>query len=271
MGDSTIRIRLSAWVALAWVLLAASMAHGAQWPTDWDRVAGSPAELERVRAMISREQIMGGYADMTPLALTLTEASRAQSGPLARAELADLAAVAAPGDARVRFWNMRVSALSSGDYGKAVTEGLAALGALLRDPWVQVLFTVRLALVLSLGGLVAGLAVLLAGLPRVAALANHDVCDLFPKKLRRYTPHAFLLICVCAALFLGLGPLLFLPLLLFLMMIYLPKRVRVAMGVSFAAALLIFPALSLLDHLGGESGARAWTVYRWRLNCVPRW
>jgi tetratricopeptide (TPR) repeat protein len=258
----TIRIRLMTWIAAVLVLLAAGSPFAASWPADWEAVANDPAAVERVRDAIAMERLRGGYADMTPLALSLVEASRVQTSSQRSAALAELAVAAAPGDARVRFWNMRVCAFSTKEFGKAVGEGWAALSAVFSDPWVQSIAVARLAEVVCLAGLLVGLALLIASFPSVFPQALHDYRDRFPEKLRRFTPIACLLIGLVTVAFFGIGPLVLLLPILFVLMLYLPKRVRLTIGVAFALAIFFFPALSLIAHLEGVAGARAWSLYR---------
>jgi tetratricopeptide (TPR) repeat protein len=253
--------RLAAF-ACALVIFLASAAFGGVLDDQWLADASDPSIFAESRSEIILYNMKGGYTDFSPLAMRLVAASKEQLNPSAALTLAELAVAAAPNDARAHA--QVVAAAFSGLHspGKAVLGLWSYMRAGLTDPWVQVGLSLRLWVVISVAGLLVAAAIIVSGLIYFFPLFIHDVRDKFSTNIRTFTPAAVLVLCLFMLAWLGGGLILFILLPAAGMIAYMPLRARLALVTGLVLALGIFPALDGVSKMSGESGERAWALYR---------
>ncbi|MBE0616738.1 MAG: hypothetical protein IH608_02265, partial [Proteobacteria bacterium] len=133
------------------------------------------------------------------------------------------------------------------------------------DPWVQGVGLLRLGAALTLAAWAAALALLVAGGAGRGALVFHDYRDSFPRQFRLRTPALLAALVVVTLWSVGTGPALFLLLSGLALSPYYPRSARWALGVCLGVGCLLGWTLGSLSSVAGQTGERAWALYRvWR-------
>ena len=224
--------------------------------------AADPAAAESLKMEIAKMRIEGAYTDITPLAMTIVDASKTYRNPGAAKRLLEVAQIAAPGEQRVH-WAAAVISFKNMQLADAFRSAWLTIKAFVNDPWVSVSVPLKIAMLLCGAGFLTTLVILLVSIPYHLPRLMHDLGDLFPKSLRRLTPYGFLLLIAAALFATGTGPLIIfmvLPSLLFAF--YLPKRMLAVLSVSLLLTLLSFNYMHISARLAQTPGERAFTLYR---------
>ncbi|RMG90801.1 MAG: hypothetical protein D6708_07960, partial [Candidatus Dadabacteria bacterium] len=245
------------------VLLVAGTA--AALPPGWQAAGRSPEARARLRAWMERLRAERLASDLVPLELRLLE--EAQRAPTSEEALAwaELAAAAAPGDPRAR-WVLVTRPETR--WAERVRHGLAALRAVVADPWVAGQLAARAALGVGLAGWATLAALLVWGAAARGRLLLHDYADAFPWRYRRWTPFGVGLFLAGAAWAAGFGPGAGLGALAAALVPYLPSRGRVLAAGAFLAAFSLPLALGL-GAFDPDSSSRAWQRYLVRTGAEP--
>lgn len=198
---------------------------------------------------------------MTPLAYRLAKEAEAETDPATAYMLAELALVAAPDDPHSHYTLMRMS-LARKDMGRAIREGKEWLKKWGWDPWARTATETRIVLALCLAALSAAAALIISATPYYAPLILHDFADRLPKTAGNLMPLGAAILVLAVAVTFGGAISVFLILPAVLLMIYTPWRYRIAIAVTTALSLGVFPAMKQVERMTSINGERGWALYR---------
>ena len=234
-------------------------------PPPWREAARDRKPAE---AALLRERVASVCEDLTPVARELLRAAAGEDDPEVALGLRHLAASAAPSDPRPQ-WALVPGLLGQGRWVEAA--GRAARGAAnaLSDPWLLGQGGARALLVLALAGWITGGALLAWGLAARGSQLFHDYADVFPWRLRRWTPAGFALVLGAAAWTAGLGPAPIAAALSVALAPYLPPRGRAVLAASVLLAFSLPLALSC-GSFRRDGAGRAWSLYLLEKGAGPR-
>jgi tetratricopeptide (TPR) repeat protein len=247
---------------VALVISFSSAAFGDVFDKEWIANASDPSRIAQARSEIILYKMKAGYVDFSPLAMQLVTASQQQENPAAALALAELAVAAAPNDSRAHAQVACAAADSFHSPGRAILAIYSYFKTALTDPWVQMGLSLRLMLILSMAGLMVVVAILVSGMFYFFPLFAHDVRDRFPASVRTFTPMSVLVFFLFLMAWLGGGMLLFILLPAIGVIAYMPLRTRIMLVLGLVLALCAFPTLDGISKMSGDSGERAWTLYR---------
>ncbi len=234
-------------------------------PPPWHEAARDPKAAE---AALLRERVAAVCEDLMPVAMGLLRAAAGEEDPQTALGLGRLAAVAAPSDPRPQ-WALVPGLLGEGRWMEAA--GRAARGAVnaLSDPWLLGQGGARAVLALCVAGWLTGAAILAWGMAARGAQLFHDYADVFPWRLRRWTPAGFALVLGAAAWTSGLGPGPVGAALAVALAPYLPSRGRTVLAASVLLAFSLPLALSC-GSFRRDGAGRAWGLYLLEKGAGPR-
>ncbi len=234
-------------------------------PRPWH---GAALDREAAEAALLRERVAGVSEDLTPVALDLLRAAADEGDPEVALGLRRLAAAAAPSDPRPQ-WALVPALLGEGRWLEAAGRAARGVANAVSDTWVLGQGAARALLALCVAGWLTGAALLAWGLAARGPQLYHDYADVFPWRLRRWTPAGFALVLGAAAWTSGLGPAPIAAALAVALAPYLPARAGVVLAASVLSAFCL-PVVLGCGSFRGDAASRAWGLYLLEKGAGPR-